>query len=405
MSSPFRSLRYRNARLFFGGLAISNVGTWLQLTAMSLLVFRLTGEATAVGVAVALQFLPMLVLGAWAGAYADAHDRRRLAIITQTGLAVQALVLGVLDIGGWINLPLVYGLSLVLGVVNAFDNPARRALVTELVEPEEIPNATSLNTAVMTGSRIFGPALAAVLVAAIGTGWCFVINGVTFAAIIVSLLAIRPEEMYRMPRRAPGGQPVRDALRFLGSRRDMIVVHVVLVIVSTFAFNYTVSLPKLAEESWGGDEAFGWVLAVTSIGSLTGSLLTARLRRVSMRWFLVNVMVLGLAGVGLAWTTAIAAAFVWAIPLGIGGAGFITAANALTQQESPSDMRSRLMALQAVAFLGSTPIGGPITGWVADNVGAPWSLAYGGIIAVACAFGAAVYLLARPPQVEAAPAA
>lgn len=205
-----------------------------------------------------------------------------------------------------------------------------------------------------------------------------------------------------MPRRAPGGQPVRDALRFLGSRRDMIVIHVVLVVVSTFAFNYTVSLPKLAEENWGGDEAFGWVLAVTSIGSLTGSLLTARLRRVSMRWFLVNVLVLGLAGVGLAWAPAIGLAFAWAIPLGIGGAGFITAANALTQQESPSDMRSRLMALQAVAFLGSTPIGGPITGWVADNVGAAWSLAYGAIISIACAAGAAVYLLTRPNRVETA---
>ncbi len=400
MSTTFRSLRYRNARLFFGGLAISNVGTWLQLTAMSLLVFRLTGEATAVGIAVACQFLPMLLLGAWAGAFADGHDRRRLAIVTQSGLAAQALLLGALDLGGWLNLPIVYVLSLVLGVVNAMDNPARRALVTELVEPEDIPNATSLNTAVMTGSRVFGPALAAVLVATIGTGWCFVINGVTFAAIIFSLLAIRPEEMFRMPRRAKGGQPVRDALRFIGGRRDMVVIHVVLVIVSTFAFNYTVSLPKLAEQNWGGDEAFGYVLAVTSIGSLAGALLTARLRRVSMRWFVVNVAVLGVGCIGLAWAPAIGLAFLWSIPLGLGGAGFITAANALTQQESPSDMRSRLMALQAVAFLGSTPIGGPITGWIADNVSAFWSLAYGGIACIACAAGAAIYLARRPLSVD-----
>ena len=189
MSATFRSLRYRNARLFFAGLAVSNVGTWLQLTAMSLLVYRLTGEATAVGISVALQFLPMLLLGAWAGALADGVDRRRMAIITQSLLAVQALTLGVLDLSGAINLPLIYGLSLVLGVINAFDNPARRALVTELVEPQDIPNATSLNTAVMTGSRILGPALAAVLVATIGTGWCFIANGVSFAAIILSLVA------------------------------------------------------------------------------------------------------------------------------------------------------------------------------------------------------------------------
>ena len=188
----FRSLRYRNARLFFTGLAISNVGTWLQLTAMSLRVYRITGEATAVGITVALQFLPMLLLGAWAGAVADGVDRRKMAILTQSGLAAQALLLGVLDLSGVVNLGIVYVLSLVLGVVNAFDNPARRALVTELVDAPDIPNATSLNTAVMTGSRIFGPALAAALVSLVGTAWCFMFNGITFSAIIVSLVMIRP---------------------------------------------------------------------------------------------------------------------------------------------------------------------------------------------------------------------
>ncbi|MDX2381172.1 MAG: MFS transporter [Acidimicrobiia bacterium] len=405
MSSTFRSLRYRNARLFFSGLGVSNVGTWMQMTAMSLLVFRLTGEATAVGFTVACQFLPMLLLGAWAGAVADRHDRRKMATLTQTGLAAQALLLGILDLSGLITLPAIYFLSIVLGVVNAFDNPARRALVTELVDPELIPNATSLNTAVMTGSRIFGPALAAVVVATIGTGWCFIANGVSFAAVIGSLIAIRPAEMFRTPRRARGGQPVREALRFLGSRRDMLVIHVVLVIVSTFAFNTMVSLPKLADSEWGGDAAFGIVLAVMSVGSLIGSLLTARLHRVSLRWFIGMVMVLGAGGFLLAWAPSLWIAFIWAIPYGIGSAGFITAANALTQQAAPSDMRSRLMALQAVAFLGSTPIGGPITGYIADNYGAQWSLAYGCIIAMITAVGAAVYWKARQPGIQPAPAA
>ena len=394
MSATFRSLRYRNARLFFAGLLVSNVGTWLQLTAMSLLVFRITGEATSVGISVAFQFLPMLLLGAWAGALADAVDRRRMAILTQSLLAAQALALGVLDLSGVINLPIIYALSLVLGIVNAFDNPARRALVTELVEPQDIPNATSLNTAVMTGSRIAGPALAAVLVATIGTGWCFIFNGVSFAATIASLIAIRTAEMYSMPKRARGGQPVRDALRFVGSRRDMRVVYISLVIVSTFAFNHTVSLPKLADEQWGGDASFGLVLAVMSVGSLTGALLTARLRRVSLRWFMGNIIVMALGGFGLAFAPTLGMAFVWAIPMGIGGAGFVTAANALTQQESPSDMRSRLMALQAVAFLGSTPIGGPITGVVADVVSAEWAIAYGSVISLLCVSGVVVYWLA-----------
>ena len=403
MSSTFRSLRYRNARLFFAGLAISNVGTWLQLTAMSLLVYQLTGEATAVGIAVACQFLPMLLLGAWAGAVADAHDKRRMAIMTQGGLAAQALVLGALDLSGAINLPLIYLMSLVLGVVSAFDNPARRGLVTELVDEVDIPNATSLNTAVMTGSRIFGPALAAVLVATIGTGWCFILNGVTFFAIIFSLTAIRPDEMFQMPRRPRGGQPVREALRFVASRRDILVVYVTLLVVSTFAFNTTVVLPKLADKRWGDETAFGIVLAVMSVGSLTGSLLTARFHRVSMRWFMANIILLAAAGFGLAWSSSIWLAFVWAIPVGAGGAGFITAANAITQQESPADMRSRLMALQAVAFLGSTPVGGPLTGFVADIWSAEWALAYGSVISLVCVAGAGFYWITSSRELAPAP--
>jgi MFS family permease len=205
--------------------------------------------------------------------------------------------------------------------------------------------------------------------------------------------------MYPMPRRPRGGQPVREALRWVVGRRDMALVFGMLVVVSTFAFNYSVSLPKLADVSWGGEEQFGWVLAVTSIGSLAGSLLTARLRRVPLAWMLSSTVVLGVGAIGMAWAPNVWVAFAWAIPLGVGGAGFITAANALSQQESPSDMRSRLMALQAVAFLGSTPIGGPITGFVADEVSAPWSLAYGGVISLACVVGAAAYLRVRPLEV------
>jgi MFS family permease len=384
VSSTFRSLRYRNARLFFTGLAISNVGTWLQLTAMSLLVYQLTGEATSVGISVAFQFLPTLLLGAWAGVIADGRDRRTMAIVTQSALAGQALVLGVIDLAGLANLPIVYAMSLVMGVITAFDNPARRGLVTELVPTIDIPNATSLNTAVMTGSRIFGPALAAVLVSTIGTGWCFVANGVTFFAIIFSLIAIRPAELFPTARRPKGGQPVREALRFVAGRRDMAIIYSLLVIISTVAFNQATVFPKLADVRWGDEDAFGVILAVMSIGSLSGSLLTARFQRVTMRWFLTTIVIMALSGFGLAWAPNLAVALAWSIPFGLGGAGFIAAANALTQQECPPDMRSRLLALQAVAFLGSTPIGGPLTGWIADNVSVEWALAYSSVVSLVC---------------------
>ena len=397
-ATTFRSLKYRNVRLFFGGLLVSNVGTWMQLTVMSLLVFRLTGESTSVSISIGLQFLPMLFLGAWAGSIADVMDKRKMAIVTQSMMAAQAITIGLLDVTGLINLPLVYAMSLALGVANAFDNPARRSLVTELVPPEEITNATSLNTAVMTSSRIVGPAIGAVLVGVFSTGVCFLLNAATFSAIIFALIALRANEMYSSPPRPRGGQPVRDALRFIVGRRNLFVLFVVLLVVSTFAFNQQVVFPKLADLRWGGDQSFGYVLGVMSIGSLTGALLTARLRHVSLRWYFGNAIVLSVTAIGIAWAPNIWVAFLWAMPMGLGASGFITAANAIMQQESPDDMRGRLMALQAVVFLGSTPIGGPITGVIADRASVEWALGYGSVISLLAVAGASVYWLATAPQ-------
>ncbi len=386
----FRSLKYFNARLFFLGLLLSNIGTWIQLTATSFLLYRLTGSATDLGINMALQFLPMLLLGAWAGALSDRHDRQTMTIVTQSLLAVQALTIGVLDLTGQINLPTVYVLSGLLGIVGAIDNPARRSLVTELVAPADMSNAMSLNTAVMTGSRIFGPAIAAVLVAPLGTGWLFIVNGVSFAAMLFALFGLRRNEMHKTPPRPAGGTPVRDALRFVRKNERLLVLFIVFTVISTFAFNYNVVLPKLADVAWGNPNAFGWVLAVSSFGSLLGSLLTARMQRVTNGWVLANILILGISNVALAWSPNMWIAFICAVPLGFGGAAMIAGTNSITQEEAPPDMRGRLLALTAVAFLGSAPIGGPITGWIADHISASWSLGYGGIIAV----GAGLYMLA-----------
>ena len=198
-SQTFRSLQNRNARLFFGGLLFSNVGSWLQSTAMSILVYRLTGKATDLGITVAMQFLPMLIFGAWAGAVADRRDKRRMCLLTQSLMTAQALLLGALDFAGLVTVPVVYALSLLLGFANAFDNPARRGLVVELVPPDDISNAMALNTAVMTGSRIFGPALAAALVGPLGTAWLFTINGISFVAVLASLSMINRNMMFSSP--------------------------------------------------------------------------------------------------------------------------------------------------------------------------------------------------------------
>jgi MFS family permease len=389
-SGIFRSLKYFNARLFFAGLLVSNIGSWLQLTASSLLLYRITGNAADLGYNVAFQFLPMLIFGTWCGALADRHNRRRIALIAQSGLAVQALLIGVLDLTGFINVPIIYALSLMLGVIGAFDNPARRGLVTELVPQVDLPNAMSLNTAVMTGSRIFGAAIATALVGPIGTGWLFILNGVSYVAMIYGITGLRKSEMYPPMRRPAGGSPVRDVFKFVAGNRRLATMFSVYVIVSTFAFNYGVALPKLADLRWGDARAFGWIMAVTGIGNLTGALLTARLKVVTMLWFVSNIALLGLSAIGLAFAPNLLVAFLWSVPLGLGGAAMIASGNAISQQESPPDMRGRLLALTAVAFLGSTPIGGPITGLIADNVSPEWSVAYGGVITLISAAVAAV---------------
>lgn len=392
----FRSLRHRNARLFFLGLLVSSVGSWLQLTATSMLLYRLTGRAGELGVNAALQFLPMLLLGAWAGGLADRVDRRRLMIGTQTALAAQALVLAFLELSGRTGIGSVYLLSLLLGIVSAIDNPARRGLVTELVAPDDIPNAISLNTAVMTGSRIIGPALAAWLAGPLGIGWLFMANAISFAAIIGAAWAIDPRSLHAPPPPRRGGQPVRDALRFVAGHERLGPLLLVFAVVSTFAFNHSVSLPALAGRRFGNEEAFGWLLSATGVGSLAGALLTARRQRVSMRWFLGCIVTLGLSSVAMSLSPSLAVAMACAIPLGAGGAGFVSSANVILQVEGPPDMRGRLMALTAVAFLGSTPLGGPVTGWVADHVSVGWSLAYGGLISLAAAAWLALSL--RPSR-------
>jgi MFS family permease len=390
MAGTFRSLRHRNARLFFVGLLLSNIGTWVQFTAVAILVDRLTGRTTALGVLTALQFLPMLFLGAYAGAIADQVDRRKMAMLTQGGLALQAVALAIFDLTGTIDLGIVYVLTFLLGLISAFDNPARRGFVTELVPQDEIANAISINTATMTGSRIFGPAIAAVLVGPIGTGWLFSLNALSFVAILGSLFLLDRSNLHSAPRAPKGGTPVRDGLRYMRRTPTLFVPFVVFTLVATFGFNHNVVFPRMAREIWGSETYFGLALTTMSVGSLLGSLLTASRPSVTLRWMIANGAVLGFAALALAFSGNVWLALSLAVPLGLGGAGFITAFNAITQQECPPDMRGRILALTAVAFLGSYPIGGPITGLVGDYVGLEWSLAYGAMITLV-AIGALIW--------------
>lgn len=380
----FRSLRHSNMRIYFVGLLVSNIGSWLQFTATSVLIYGIDKKATDVGLNTLFQFLPMLILGAWAGGFADRHDRRTIAIYTQALLGLQAVFLAAANFTGNATMPVIFASSLVLGIINAMDNPARRGLVTELVESHEISNAMSLNTTVMTGSRIFGPAMAGLLIGPLGTAWLFTLNAFSFIAVLVSLFLIKRKEMFAVPVTQRSPKPVREAFAFVNADPLLKRTFIVFTIVSTFAFNFGVVLPKLVDVRWATPAAFPWMLTMISIGSIAGSLATARLPQATPRWFMWATGLCGVSAIGLAWSPNLVIAFMVALPLGAGGTACVAAMNGLSQMNTPPEMRGRMLALVAVAFLGSTPIGGPITGWVADAVGVEWALAYGGIVALLC---------------------
>lgn len=384
-STTFRSLRHHNVRRYLGGLAVSQIGAWVQFTTVAVVVDRLTESTTAIGILTALQFGPLLVIGAWAGSLSDRVNRHRVVLITQSLMALQAVLLALAHLTGSLSLGVVYAATLMLGIVSALDNPSRRGFLTELVNQDEISNVMSLNTATMTGSRIFGPAIAALLIGPLGVGWMFVINAVTSAAIIFSIVTIDQAQVTEPPRVAKGGQPIREAVRFIARTPLFGPVFVIYTVVSTFGYNHNVALPRIADAAWGNRMWFGWVMTASSLGSLIGSLLTAGRSKVSLRWMTANVVVLGCSGVALAFSPSGPVALVVAVPLGLGGAGFIASMNSWSQDMCPPEMRGRVLAFGAVAFLGSYPIGGPITGVIGDSIGLTWSLLYGAVIVLGCA--------------------
>ena len=381
-ASPFRSLHQRNVRVYFVGLLLSNVGTWLQFTATSLLIYRINNRATDAGWNTMFQFLPMLLLGAWAGGFADRHDRRTITMWTQFALLIQAALLAAADFGGFATLPMIYTLSLILGVANAIDNPSRRGLVTELVEPAEISNAMSLNTTVMTGSRVFGPALAALLIGPLGTAWLFAMNAVSYVAVIASIFMLRRSEMIPVTPAPRTGKPVREALKFVWNDVSLRYSFIVFIVVSTFAFNYSVVLPKLSDRVWNEPNGYAILLSMTSLGSIVGALATARFRSITIKWYATMLAICAISCIAMGFAPNFYVACAVAIPLGLGGTGLVAAMTGITQQKVSSEMRGRMMALQSVAFLGSTPIGGPITGWIGDHISIRWSIAYGGVLAL-----------------------
>ena len=379
----FRSFRTRNFRLFFGGQIVSQIGNWMTLVAQTLLVLHLTHSGVALGILAAAQFGPILVLGPWAGLVADRSDKRRLLIVVQVIAMAQSFALAAL---AFLPHPPVLGLYLVAfvgGLTVAFDNPARRAFVTEMVPREDIPNAVSLNSALMTGSRIVGPALAGLAVTTVGYGWAFVADGVSYVAVLVAYGLMRVDALHRAEPTPRGKGQVREGLRYARANRDLWVPLVMMAIVGTLSYNFQVVFPLFTTRDLGGSAAtFTILFSVMSVGALIGALAVARRTRISLRTVALTSIAFGVPMAVMAVVPTLGLALPIAFLVGLGSISFLTASTAIVQTHSSQEMRGRVLALQAMVFLGSTPIGGPILGWICQTWGARWGVAVGAAAAL-----------------------
>jgi MFS family permease len=388
----FRSLRVRNYRLFFFGQLVSLTGTWMQQVGQDWLVLRLTDRALPLGITLALQFAPMLVLGAWAGVVADRLDKRRLLLATQAAMASLALVLGVLTATGAIRLWMVYGLALLLGCATAFDMPTRQAFVSEMVGPDRVTNAIGLNSAVFNSARVVGPAVAGVLIAAVGIAPAFLINAASYLAVIAGLLAMDPARLHRLPPVDRAEGQVRAGLRYVWANPVLRSTIALVAVVGALGLNYRVALPLLARFTFGGDaSAYGALASIMAAGAVVGSLAAARRGRPSRTLLLGSVAVFGALSFAAAAAPTLLAEAVVLAPLGVASMTFLATANSTLQLASSPEMRGRVMALYGLVFLGSTPLGGLLGGWMAGQFGPRSILLLSGVSSLAAA-GLAAFL-------------
>ncbi len=388
-SEIFRSLRVRNFRLFFLGQFTSQAGTWMQSVALIWVVLRLTDNGFALGLATAAQFFPVLVLGAWGGVIADRVDRHRFMVITQVAFTVVAGAFAVLMVLDQLTMPFIYGLSLLYGCITAVDNPTRRTLVVDLVDLEDVPNAVALNSAMMTGSRVIGPSIAGVLITTVGVEWCFIVNTVTYFAVIGALLLMRRSEIREAPRSARAKGQLADGLRYVWSQAELRNSIILLAVVGTLAFEYQVTLPLLAQRTLNaGAGGFTLLYSAMSVGSVIGALTMARRRTVDVAFLVRSAWGLVIATTVLSAAPTLWLAVLAVMPVGAATIFLVSGANSLVQLEADPSMRGRALALTTVVFLGSTPIGGPIAGFVSEQLGARAGLMMGAIATA----GAAVWV-------------
>ncbi|MFF4901013.1 MFS transporter [Streptomyces sp. NPDC001068] len=385
-SSMFGSLKVRNYRLFFAGQVVSNIGTWMQRIAQDWLVLSLTGSATAVGVTTALQFLPMLLFGLYGGVLVDRLNKRRALLVTQSAMALTGVALALLTLSGHVHVWHVYLAAFFVGLATVVDNPARQSFVSEMVGPDQLQNAVSLNSANFQSARLVGPAVAGLMITGVGTGWAFLFNGLSFVAPIVGLLMMRGRDLHAV-RRAPRGKgQLREGLRYVAGRPDLMWTIILVGFIGTFGFNFPVYLSAFADDVFhAGAGSYSLFNTLMAVGSLAGALLAARRGTAKLRVMLAAAVAFG----GLELVAATAPSL-WLfsllmVPIGMFGMTVNVTANTTVQMGTDPAMRGRVMALYMMVFMGGSPIGAPIAGWITDSYGVRAGLAVGGAIAAAAA--------------------
>lgn len=396
----FSSLRIRNYRLYFIGQGVSLSGTWMQTIGQGLLVLRLSGSGTELGVVTALQTLPILALGPWGGVIADRFPKRSVLYATQAAAGAQALILGLLVATDAIRLWMVYALAIGLGLINTVDNPTRQTFVLEMVGKDALSNAVSLNSTEINLARVIGPSIAGALVALVGLSACFIVNGLSYFAVVAVLHRMRAEELQPAPRAARARGQFLEGFRYVRSIPMLRNTLLMMAIIGTFTYEFTVILPLFAEFTFGkGAGGYASLTASMGAGAVVGGIVTAsRKQQTTPTLLLLAAFLFGLTDLIAAATPSLPFAMAAFVLVGFCSITFTALGNVTVQLASAPEMRGRVMALWTMAFLGSTPIGGPIIGWLGEHAGPRWGLVTGGLAAVlASGYGAWALRRGYPP--------
>ena len=402
MSPTFSSLDVRNYRIYAAGAFISNIGTWMGRVAQDWLVLtELTNHSSsALGIVTGLQFLPFLVLAPWAGMIADRYPKRVILAITQSALAISALLLGLLVVTDTAQLWMVYAIALLTGIATAVDNPARQTFVSEMVPRTQLANAVSLNSASFNAGRLIGPGVAGLTIAAFGTGWTLLLNTLTFIAVLVALGLIRRSDLRPAPVLTRGKGAIREGIAYVRGRPDIQLVMLLVFVLGTFGMNFQITTALMAtQEFHKGPKEYGLLGSVMAIGSLTAALLSARRAKPRLRILLVALVGFTISS-GLAALAPTYALFALAlVPVGLSALTALTTANAMVQLSVDPAMRGRVMALYMAIFMGGTPLGAPVIGWIGEVWGARWTIGIG-TIAVALVLVVVSVRMARQENVQ-----